>query len=413
MTRPSTEAPHIESGAESGTESGVARLLVEAEARGQRLDSYLAARLERESGRREYSRNRLQQLLKAGGVSCAKSGRKLGAAYRLDGGEVLLVAHIRPNEPAKRDAEQADSVAVGALLAKRILYEDSSLLVIDKPAGLVVHPAAGNFSGTLIQGLVALGKVAHSGVRGGLVHRLDKGTSGVMVVARTESAETLLAEQFAQHSIERRYVALVAGVPQLKAGRIEGVLGRNPQNRQKMALLADAMGEGEAKAEARQKRGKRSDTQYRVRATFSATGDTKGKAGCKAGAKQVSLLELRPGTGRTHQIRVHCTALGHPVLGDPTYGGGTRHLSALISSLVSSSATETPLESLGRRPFLHAWRLDFTHPESNERLSFTAPLPEDFCMLLQALGAEKSDLFFLSERAGEKAGAGVPAVKQT
>ena len=360
--------------AESDTRT---RLAVEKDAAGQRLDSYLVARLAQEQGQAGVSRNRLQQALKAGVVRLAQNSQQdkpqeaqvLTPAYRLRGGETLILpaTFLRPDQETQtlnsQEAQTANQVAAEAL-AQSLLYEDESLLVLNKPAGMVVHPAVGHGAGTLIQALATLGKTTPAHPRGGLVHRLDKGTSGVLVVARTPEAQTHLARQFANHTIERRYLALVSGIPHPPAGRIDGHLTRDKHNRQKMRLRAVATNPEIEEPPA--VRGKASHSQYRLRTPLAD-----GQAG---------LLELRPGTGRTHQIRVHCAAVGHPVLGDATYGGGGRRLKALRHALAPHTTTPQPT-----RPLLHAWRLALIHPTSQERLAFAVPPPADFCAILALL----------------------------
>jgi len=215
-----------------------------------------------------------------------------------------------------------------------VLHEDADLIVIDKPAGLVVHPAPGHPGGTLVNALLHhcrdLAGIGGA-LRPGIVHRLDRGTSGVLVAAKNDAAHAALAAQFKDHSIERVYLALVRGVPGADAGRVERAIGRHPRDRKRMSVHA--------------RTGRAAATDWRVSARFPRAG--------------VALLEVRPATGRTHQIRVHLAASGLPIVGDPSYGRGG--------------------ESLGlARPALHAAVLGFTHPSSGRRLRFEAPLPADF-----------------------------------
>ncbi len=401
------------------------QVVVPATVAGQRLDSYLAEAL-RDTG---LSRTRLARALKAGAVRLAPTTTNpepLSAAYRLRGNETLLLRTgllrtdlLHPETPAATAATNNDpqNQAAAHSLAPRILYEDEAVIVLDKPAGMVVHPAVGNPAGTLLQGLRALGKTHSQQTRGGLVHRLDKGTSGVLVAARTPQAETHLARQFAAHTIERRYLALVSGVPTPAAGRIDGIITRDKHNRQKMTLQEPCgaatmpdlnapnasagfivSGKGAATtpslsasnpsagfiASSKDKlslrrttaspKGKASHTQYRLR--------------CQLANGQAALLELRPGTGRTHQIRVHCAALGHAVLGDSTYGGGARRLKQLLRSLAPPRENGKP--EAEARPLLHAWRLGFVHPVSEEFLSFTVPPPADFLAVLHHLDTNQT-----------------------
>ena len=412
------------------------QVVVPATVAGQRLDSYLAEAL-RDTG---LSRTRLARALKAGAVRLAPTTtnpQPLSAAYRLRGNETLLLRTgllrtdlLHPETPAASNSDPQNQAAAHSL-APRILYEDEAVIVLDKPAGMVVHPAVGNPAGTLLQGLRALGKTHSQQTRGGLVHRLDKGTSGVLVAARTPQAETHLARQFAAHTIERRYLALVSGVPTPAAGRIDGIITRDKHNRQKMTLQAPCgatpcgaattpslsasnpsagfivSGKGATSvpascgaattpslsasnppagfiASSKDKlslrrttaspKGKASHTQYRLR--------------CPLANGQAALLELRPGTGRTHQIRVHCAALGHSVLGDSTYGGGARRLKQLLRSLAPPRENGKP--EAETRPLLHAWRLGFVHPVSEEFLSFTVPPPADFLAILHHLDTNQT-----------------------
>ena len=391
------------------------KLAVEPSAVGQRLDRYLAEALASAG----LSRTRIARALKAGAVRLASdTGQVLPPAHLLRGDETLLLradlfadsstsvptGELTDSSTESTPPSDPDTQEAAQLLQERILYEDEAVVVLDKPAGLVAHPAAGNPTGTLAQALVALGKTRPDPVRGGLVHRLDKGTSGVMVAARTAQAETHLRQQFAAHTIERRYLALVSGLPTPPAGRIDGVMTRDKHNRQKMALhrtalraatrlkaMAQASPEAALSTTATQPKGKASHTQYRLRAELAGG--------------QAALLELRPGTGRTHQIRVHCAALGHPVLGDSSYGGGARRLAQLIQSFApprkstvqenthqenthqesSEAVQEGKSHPPEPRPLLHAWRLGFVHPVSGATLSFTAPPPADFCAILEQL----------------------------
>jgi 23S rRNA pseudouridine1911/1915/1917 synthase len=224
----------------------------------------------------------------------------------------------------------------------RILFEDADLLVLDKPAGLVVHPAPGHASGTLVNALLHhCADLAGVGgvLRPGIVHRLDQGTSGVLVVAKHDLAHQTLAAQFRDHSIERIYRALVRGVPTPDTGRVDRPIGRHPRERKRMSVHAHAAREAH--------------TAWRVIARYPAS--------------ERAWLEVRPETGRTHQIRVHLAAAGFPIVGDPVYGR-------------SRARAGDPA-----RPALHAAVLGFVHPRSGERLRFEAPLPFDLASLLDAL----------------------------
>ncbi len=224
-----------------------------------------------------------------------------------------------------------------------VIHEDDSVIVVDKPAGLVVHPGAGNMTGTLANGLLArYPEIADVGepMRPGIVHRLDAGSSGLLVVARTNEAAEYLIEQFADHTCTRRYIALVWGVPDAPHGIIDAPLGRSRSDPLKMAVLAD---------------GKYARTDYRVIGTYSEPA-------------VVSQLECRLETGRTHQIRVHLSSINHPLVGDPVYGQRRPTLGV-------------------ERPFLHAAELAFNHPDTGERVTFSSPLAPDLQAWLDAATA--------------------------
>ncbi len=225
-----------------------------------------------------------------------------------------------------------------------VVYVDDSVIVVDKPAGLVVHPGAGNADGTLVSGLLArfpdVEGVGGDPLRPGIVHRLDAGSSGLLVVARTDSAAQALIEQFADHSATRRYDALVWGVPEAPHGIIDAPIGRDRGDPLKMAVVNG---------------GRHARTDYRV-------------IGSYASPAVVSRLECRLETGRTHQIRVHLASIGHPLVGDPTYG------------------QRRPMLGL-TRPFLHAAELAFDHPDTGQRVTFTSPLAPDLRAWLDAAGA--------------------------
>ncbi len=316
------------------------------EAAGKRADRYLAdcivmMALERDIG--VMSRTRVKSLITLGAV--LRDGIPLrdpsepvrpGALYTLQ----------PPTPVSARPLPQA--------IAFTILYEDRDLIVLDKPAGLVVHPAPGNEDGTLVNALLAHCGDSLPGIGGekrpGIVHRLDKDTSGVMVVAKTEPALTALSAGFAARNIDRRYIALAWGVPSPAAGEIEGAIGRDPRERKRMAVVAGG--------------GKSALTHYATQ---------------KAWMPAASLVALKLATGRTHQIRVHLAHIGHPLVGDPAYlrriPAVAKHLEADVRNLL----LDFP------RQALHAARLGFTHPRTHENMLFETPMPPDMAALLSAL----------------------------
>jgi len=235
-----------------------------------------------------------------------------------------------------------------------VVYEDDEVIVVDKPAGLVVHPAHGNPDRTLVNALLAHCGASLSGIGGvmrpGIVHRLDKNTSGLMVVAKTERAHASLTRQFAGRRVARAYEALVWGVPRPRTGKITGNIGRDPKNRRRMAVV--------------RRGGKPAVTKYRVMRTFG---------------ERASLVACRLETGRTHQIRVHLAAKGHPVIGDATYGGA-----AAYPRGVAKTALDAALGRFGRHA-LHTHLIGFAHPVTGERLEFRSELPQDINMLIKTL----------------------------
>jgi 23S rRNA pseudouridine1911/1915/1917 synthase len=311
--------------------------------KGWRLDHFLAKALP------ELSRARLQALIKEGRVR--KGEATIGDPnFRVKPGESYAV-DVPPPAPAE---PQAQAIPLA------ILYEDDDLIVIDKEAGLVVHPAAGNLDGTLVNALLAHCGASLKGIGGvarpGIVHRLDKDTSGVLVVAKNERAMRSLAKQFAAHKVERAYNAVVWGAPRERSGLVEGNLGRNPFDRKRMAVLRET--------------GKPARTRY---ATLEAFG-TRDKA-------FASLLECRLETGRTHQIRVHLAHIGHPLIGDATYGRARR--APIPRSPEEKAAFEAALKF--PRQALHAGVLGFFHPTKQKNMRFESPWPADFANLMKAL----------------------------
>ncbi|WP_254453364.1 RluA family pseudouridine synthase [Siccirubricoccus sp. G192] len=273
---------------------------------------------------------------------------------------------VNPSEAIRPGSRYALHVpaAVSALplpqdIPLAILHEDADLIVLDKPAGLVVHPAPGNLDGTLVNALLAHAGEDLPGIGGekrpGIVHRLDKDTSGVMVVAKTERAHRALSEAFAARDLDRDYLALVWGLPEPPAGEIDGVIGRHPTDRKRMAVLAGRDAE---------RRGKPALTRY---ATERAWG-----AAC-------ALLRCRLATGRTHQIRVHLSQAGHPLVGDPVYLRRTPGAARLLPVPQREALLAFP------RQALHAATLGFRHPVTGQALSFSTPLPPDMAALLALL----------------------------
>jgi 23S rRNA pseudouridine1911/1915/1917 synthase len=311
---------------------GEHRLIADEEANGQRLDAWLARRLP------ALSRARLQALIEEGRVRL--DGRPARPSARLRAAQSITV-DVPPPAPAQPQPED---------IPLAVLYQDAHLLVVDKPAGLVVHPGAGTAGGTLVNALLrhvpdlsGIGGV----LRPGIVHRLDRGTSGVLVVAKDDETHRSLVRQFAGRSVEKEYLALVHGVPARASGEIDAAIGRDPVHRKRMSVRAP--------------RGREARTSWRVEQAFDGA----------------ALLRVRIHTGRTHQIRVHLSSIGHPVAGDATYGG-TRPPSS------RGAAARAALASLAR-PALHAARIAFTHPVTGERVTFAAPLPEDLSRALEAL----------------------------
>jgi 23S rRNA pseudouridine1911/1915/1917 synthase len=281
-------------------------------------------------------------LAKLGPVSRSQVQRWIAAGRVLVDGETARGASpvsagmiVEATPPPIQSSE-----IVAEALPLAILHEDDDLLVLDKASGMVVHPAPGHHSGTLVNALLhhCRGVASIGGVeRPGIVHRLDRGTSGVMVVAKNDAAHTALAEQFHDHSIERVYCAFVRALPGEETGRIERPIGRHPRDRKRMSVRTRA--------------GRRAVTNWRIETRFPSSG--------------MSLLEIRPETGRTHQIRVHLASAGLPIVGDPVYGRARRSVSTSL-----------------QRPALHAALLGFKHPASREKLRFEAPLPADLAGLL-------------------------------
>ena len=294
-----------------------------------RLDSFLSEK----SG---LSRSACAKAIEEGAVSV--NGRAARRSYTVKAGDEIV---FTPSEPT-------ESLALPEDIPLSVVYEDADLLVIDKPKGMVVHPAPGNESGTLVNALLHHCKGQLSGIGGvlrpGIVHRIDKDTSGLLVVAKNDMAHRGLAAQLEHHGIEREYRALVSGGFTNDEGTVDLPIGRHPRDRKKMAVLPG---------------GRAAVTHYQVLARYG----------------QVSYLSLRLETGRTHQIRVHMAAKGHPLLGDEVYGGGNTPFEKKHASLFSGQC-------------LHAKELSFRHPRTGEVMSFSSPLPPEFERLLTILDEE-------------------------
>jgi 23S rRNA pseudouridine1911/1915/1917 synthase len=304
---------------------------------GQRLDRVLQRHLP------ELSRTRFKQLILAGAVTCEGAVQR-DPAQRVQADQQFAITVPDPIDP----------VPAAQPMPLAIHFEDEHLLVLDKPAGLVVHPAPGNPEGTLVNALLAHCGASLAGIGGvrrpGIVHRLDKDTSGLLVVAKTEPVHRALSRDFAGRRIERAYGAFVWGVPVPAAGEISGNIGRSSSNRKKMAVVAAT-------------RGKPAVTRYRVERRFG---------------NHAALIECRLLTGRTHQIRVHLAHAGHPLIGDPVYGTrGGRAVARLGPSGAAIAAFP--------RQALHARLLGFSHPATGEKLTFESPLPMDMEELLTNL----------------------------
>ena len=299
-------------------------------ANGWRLDRALADALP------TLSRERLKALISSGAVSGPDGALLRDPAKKAIAGDVITVAVPAPT-PAHNEAQDIPLV---------IAYEDEHLIVVDKQAGLVVHPAAGNLDGTLVNALLHHCGGSLSGIGGvarpGIVHRIDKDTSGLMVAAKTDRAHEGLAKQFADHSIERRYKAIVSGRPVSTSGTIDAPLARSPHNRKKVAIVST---------------GKRAVTHWRQLRQL----------------RDAALVECKLETGRTHQVRVHMASIGHPLLGDPVYGR-------------TKQVHRKDLETLNfRRQALHAAVLGFIHPITRNALSFDSEIPADMRELFDTL----------------------------
>ncbi|MFC0588514.1 RluA family pseudouridine synthase [Novosphingobium aquiterrae] len=293
-------------------------------------------------------------LAEASGLSRERIKALMGEGRVMLGGKEVHQASLKPDLGTAftiRVPEAAPAVAQAQDIPLTVAFEDEYLIVIDKPAGLVVHPAAGNLDGTLVNALLHHCKGELSGIGGvirpGIVHRIDKETSGLLVVAKTDKAHEGLAQQFADHSIERAYLAVVAGVPKPPAGTVSGHIGRSDHDRKKMAVLHEL-----------NQRGKHAVTHYRLLKAFTGA----------------SLVECRLETGRTHQVRVHMASIGHALLGDPVYGRSPTRLRPILQAIRFT------------RQALHAAVLGFVHPVTGDELRFESTLPADMEELLVELG---------------------------
>ncbi len=330
------------------------QIAVEEEGAGQRLDHYLAARPELVA--ENLSRTRIKSLIESGRISL-DGAPAVAPKTKLRAGQIVEIDVPEP-APAEPKAEK---------IPLDIRFEDAFLVVLDKPAGLVVHPGAGHETGTLVNALIAHCGESLSGVGGvkrpGIVHRLDKDTSGLLVVAKTDAAHQGLSKLFADHGrnlpLTREYLAICWGAPERQSGTIDAPLGRHAIQREKMAVVSQA-------------RGREAITHWRLLEKFGAG---------REGKPVASLVACELETGRTHQIRVHLGSIGHPLLGDEVYGAGFKTKAKLLGPKAQQA-----LASLGRQA-LHARALGFEHPITGEELLFESDPPEDFQNLLDALRA--------------------------
>ncbi len=311
--------------------------IVQYEQSGQRIDLFLSKVLP------DLSRSHFKKMINDELILV--NGSTVKPSYETRAGDLIRVSIPEPDP---------DEVLKPEPMSLDILFEDEDLLIVNKPPGLVVHPGAGHTAGTLVHGLLAhSSRLALQGspLRPGIVHRLDKDTSGALVIARSERAYLDLIRQFKERGVRKEYIALVYGSPAKPEGEISSLLGRHPADRKKIAVL-----EG---------RGRMALSRWRVENDWGET----------------ALLKVKIETGRTHQIRVHLSHIGHPVVGDETYGGGKRRAGKI------KSATIRALLLKAERQMLHAIQLEFIHPVTGDLISITAPLPEDFRKILEGLDA--------------------------
>jgi 23S rRNA pseudouridine1911/1915/1917 synthase len=330
-TDAATDAETVAAGAVPEPEAELLTFVAEASDAGARLDAFLAARVE------GVSRSTLKRVIDDGDVLVG--GRAAKPSHKLKAGERVEVELPAP-PPSEIEPED---------IPLDILHEDDEVVVVNKPSGLVVHPAAGVGGGTLANALAFhFARLAPGGgaMRPGIVHRLDRDTSGAIVVARTARAHENLSDQFRARTVFKSYVALVHGVPKEEKGKVEVPLARDPRNRTRMAVVRG---------------GRAALSLWRVRRHY----------------ERMTLLDVQIKTGRTHQIRVHLAWLKHPVVGDESYGGGR-------DKTIADPSLRARVRALGRQ-FLHAERLGFHHPSTGEWMSFTAPLPPELSDFLAAL----------------------------
>lgn len=318
------------------------RIVVPAGQKRERIDVYLTHQVE------NATRNKVQKAIDDGLVLV--NGHSVKPSQTLTPGDVIDITFARPPR----------SDAVPENIPLDIVFEDEYLLVVNKPAGMVTHPAHGHYTGTLVNALLHHCQslsAANVGLRPGIVHRLDKDTSGLMVVAKNDVVHHHLALQFSRRTIDREYWAIAWGKFKQPRGMVEATIGRSKSNRKKVVVLAD---------------GKHSLTEYEVMEQFEF----------------LSLLRLKLKTGRTHQIRVHLTHIGHPVFGDPTYGGRSHHWGGLEGK--KSQQARNLLDAIQRQA-LHAKTIGFIHPVRNTPMKFESNLPTDMNELLKKLHSSRSE----------------------